>query len=93
MYATRFEMMSKIARACRKGCESMQRWVQFVCQVGRKAAQIERNSVRIELVKMRVYAERVASVCNCGFCEDRHDGTACVRRKTCVCMQLGSDQS
>ena len=55
--------------------------MQFVRQVGRKAAQIERSSVRIELVKLREYAERVASVCNCVFCEDRTDETACVCRK------------
>ena len=50
--------------------------------------QLERSSARIELVKLREYAERVASVCNCVFCEDRIDETAGVCRKSCESMQL-----
>ena len=41
-----------------------------------RVCSIEGCSVRIELVKLFEYAVRVASVCNCVFCEDRTDETA-----------------
>ena len=55
------DRIDETASVCRKSCERM---------------QLERSSVRIELVKLREYAERVASVCNCVFCENRTDETA-----------------
>ena len=63
-------------------------------QVRREAAEIGRSSVvRIELVKLREYAERVVSACNCVFCEDRIGEYACVCRKSCQSMQLDFDKA